>query len=82
MIVLVRRWVQALLYDEDKAQRALAMALVGLGMTLESGGIIPGTDAVIPGLATWHRLGPLLKLAGIYLGAGGRLSLPGEQPKP
>ncbi len=82
MITLVQRVLRAILFDEAMGQRALAMGLVGLGMVLESGGIIPGTDAVIPGLAAWHHFGAPLKLAGIYLGAGGQLKLPEKTPCP
>jgi hypothetical protein len=80
MITLAKRIGTALLYDESMAQRVLAAALFGLGTILEGGGVIPGTDTVLPGVAGWYHLGGPLKLMGIYLGAGGKLTLPETAP--
>lgn len=82
MINLLKRLWTALLYDEAMAQRLLAAALFGIGTLFAGGGAIPGTETVIPGLKDLFWLGDPLKLAGIYLGAGGKLTLAPAPEKP
>ena len=75
MLTWLRHAARAILFDEAAGQRWTAALLFLLGQILESGGVLPGTAVVIPflsgpGLAGY---GPLLKMAGMYLGAGGML---------
>lgn len=61
---LVRFWT-----DPAYAQRAVATLAYGLGELASSGGVIPGTATVVPHLDILYAYGPLLKMAGIALGA-------------
>jgi uncharacterized membrane protein YedE/YeeE len=81
MLVLGKRLASAILYDEAMAQRLIAAVLFGIGTVLENGGTIPGSSVVIPGLASLYAFGTPIKLAGVYLGAGGKLSLPEAPPE-
>jgi hypothetical protein len=80
MIPLLRRLVYAILWDEAAGKRAMAGGLFLIGSFLETS-TIPGTATVVrledilgSGLSsTLSSFSPMLKAAGIYLGAGGKL---------
>ena len=73
MLTAARRFVQALLWDEAAAQRYLAVVCYLLGDVVSGGGLIPGTELVVPGLTWLFPIAPYLKALGFYLGAGASL---------
>lgn len=77
MLTWAKAVLSALLWDEAAFQRYLAAGLYLLGSLLHSGGVLPGTEAVVPLPPKWSQYGPLLQAAGLFLGAGG--VLPGRK---
>lgn len=73
MLIFLRKFFWSLLFDEAAAQRYLAVGLYLFGDFLGSGGVIPGTETAVPGLEFLYRFGPLLKAAGLFMGAGSML---------
>ena len=68
----LKRFAVAFLLDEAAAQRYLAALCFLVGSWLESGGVVPGTDVVVP-VGHAFKYGPLIKALGFYLGAGSML---------
>lgn len=73
----VKHFFGTLLFDEAAAQRYFAAALYLVGQVCVSGGVVPGTTAVIPHIAWLYPYGALFQAAAFYMGAGG--SLPGRK---
>jgi hypothetical protein len=62
MLTLARRVFSAFLFDEDMGPRWLAMLLASVGGILATGGNVPGTEIVVPGVADFQFLGPWMLL--------------------
>ena len=78
MLTIVTEYVKAFVYDEAAFQRYSVTLLYAFGWFLASGGVIPGTDVVIP-FATGPsvaKVGEALKAGALFLAAGGRLPTP------
>lgn len=86
MWVWLRTFVLSFLYDEAAFQRYIAAGAYLLGNFIETGGVVPGTSAVVPVPHALSPYAPVLKAAAFYLGAGGALpsrkSDPSVPPKP
>ncbi len=72
MWVLLKRAVTVLLFDEAAAQRFLAAGLALFTALIQSGGVVPGTNLVVP-INNFTWLGPWLNALNFYLASGGRL---------
>ena len=81
MITLLRRLLAAFLYDQDWVSRWLAMGLGAAGTIITTGGNVPGTQVVVPGLDHVQFLGPWMTLGSLAL-VSITTSLPKDPPKP
>lgn len=73
MLTWLNHFFSALLWDEAAAQRYLVMLLFLGGEVLTTGGTVPGTSIVLPGLDHLYAIGPYMKAAAFFLGAGSML---------
>ena len=72
MITMIKNFIRNFLFDESAAQRYMAAGTYMLGEFLQSGGVIPGTQTVVP-IGNWTSFGPPLKALAFYFGSGGTL---------
>lgn len=69
---LIKDFVLGFVFDKSAAQRYIAAGAYFAGDFLGSGGVIPGTNTVLPvNEYTW--LGPILKGLAVFLIGGGSL---------
>ena len=77
MLIWLKNFLTALLWDETSAQRYLAGFFGFFGWVLTHGGAfpVPGIgEVILPGLAQWYAFGPYCLVIAFFLAAG---SLPG-----
>ena len=78
----LRGFVRELLYDRTAVKRHLVVALAAIGALVKSGGVVPGTEVVVPIPAWLAPRGDLLLLASLWLATGGRLPRLNGKAKP
>lgn len=79
MLTWAIEFTKAVLWDEAKARRYLTVGLLFVGGLFHSGGVVPGTEYVIHGIAPYANLGELFIGASVWL-ATQKVTLP-ELPK-